>query len=88
MNDTATIQVTACSVCGSHAMESDYDSTPQPRTTGQIGQVGMFMPFMAVCSECGLLACFSCLSDGACCDRRAEIEMEGLPKAGQQVLFT
>jgi len=87
MKATATIEVTACAACGSHATESDYDSTPEPLNANQIGQVGMFVPFMAVCSECGLLACFSCLSDGACCDRRAEIEMEGLPKAGQMALF-
>ena len=87
MKATATIQVTACAVCGSHATESDYDSTPQPRNASQIGQVGMFVPFMAVCPECGLLVCFSCLSDGYCCDRRAEIETEGKPKPGQQVMF-
>jgi hypothetical protein len=79
MNDTATIQVTLCAVCGSHATESDYDSTPQPRTTGQIGQVGMFVPFMAKCPLCGLLACFSCLSNGWCCERANE--------GGQMALF-
>jgi len=36
---------------------------------------------------CGLLVCHSCMDDGYCCDRRAEIETEGKPKPGQQVMF-
>jgi hypothetical protein len=87
MSDTTTITVHCCEVCGDHAEEKYYDATPKPRTTHQIGQTGIFVPFMAVCPSCGLLACWSCLSDGHCCDRRAEIEREGMPKVGQMRLF-
>ena len=77
MTDTVTITVHCCEVCGDHAEEViDSDGT-------------CFVEgiHLRKCDTCGLLACWSCLDDGDCCDRRADIEIEGLPKAGQMVLF-
>ncbi len=87
MTEIITIEVHCCMVCGDHAREQDYGAEPVPTTTGQNGQRGMFVPFMAVCSSCGLLACFSCLGDGACCDRRKEMEAARMPEIGQMEMF-
>ena len=77
MKATATIQVHCCSVCGDHAEEVIDDD-------GDCFVEGLHL---RKCDTCKLLACWSCLSDGYCCDRRAELETEGIPKAGQMPLF-
>ena len=77
MPETVTITVHCCEVCGDHAEEVVYDDA--------YCLDGMYLK---PCEMCGILACWSCLSDGHCCDRRADIEMEGKPHRGQQELFT
>jgi len=77
MTDTVTITVHCCEVCGDHAEEViDSDGT-------------CFVEgiHLRKCDTCGLLVCESCRNDRYCCDRRAEIETEGMPKAGQMTLF-
>jgi len=43
--------------------------------------------YLRTCDTCGLLVCESCRNDRYCCDRRADIESEGLPQRGQGKLF-
>jgi len=78
MTETTTISVHVCDVCGEHAAEGQASQSPR----------GYYVEgfVLAPCETCGLLACHSCADDGHCCERRAEIESEGLPKrarAGQ-----
>ena len=71
------VAVHQCEVCGDHA-EEVIDSD------GSCFVEGIYL---RKCDTCKLLACWSCLSDGHCCDRRAEIESEGKPPRGQGKLF-
>jgi len=66
-----------CEVCGDHARE-ELCGPDSYRVEGF---------YLSKCRHCGLLACMSCMHDCFCCQRRAEIESEGLPKAGQMDLF-
>ena len=82
------IAVHCCDVCGDHARERietwngmDED-LPAPLVAYNVEPL-----YLSKCGTCGMLACESCKDDGFCCDRRAEIEMEGRPKAGQMGLF-
>ena len=89
MTTTTTIEVPCCPVCGDHAKAVDFDATlMSPTTTAQVGDKGLFVPFMSRCQDCGTTVCYSCLADGAGCERRAEIETEGRPPVGQLGLFT
>ena len=71
------IAVHFCEVCGEHAHEEQGVGTSYYIEGIALG----------TCDTCGLLMCVSCYNDGFCCDRRAEIEMEGRPKARQMGLF-
>ena len=90
MTETVTITVHVCSVCGDHSREvaeTDSDIDDGHVYSYYIEDKGLVL---APCETCGILACRSCMDDGYCCDRRAEIESEGLPERallGQQGLF-
>lgn len=88
MKTIAIIHVPTCPVCGDHARAEDFDAAlMRPTSTAQIGDKGIFVPFLSRCQECGTTACYSCLGDGVCCARQAEIASIGVPKAGQKGLF-
>jgi len=92
MKSTTTIHVHCCEVCGDHATEEDYtcvDTDPlyglsiRPEVKNLVGHRGIFVPFMARCPDCGLLACYSCLEEGFCCERKVDVEAH----SGQKGLF-
>jgi len=89
MTETTTISVHICSVCGDHAKEEL--ETWENGVPDQVHQYYVAGIVLQKCDTCGLLACHSCMDDGYCCDRRAEIEMEGKPERAvlgrQQGLF-
>ena len=88
MTETTTISVHICSVCGDHSRE--VAETYPDIDDGHVHAYYVEGIVLAPCTTCGLLACRSCIDDGFCCERRANIEMEGLPErveAGQQGLF-
>ena len=72
------IAVHFCEVCGDHARE-EFE-TWENGVPDQVYSYCAQGICLRKCDTCGLLACVSCLDDGFCCDRRAAIEMEGLPE--------
>lgn len=76
------IEVHECEVCGDHAKEEI--ETWENGVPDQVHSYYVQGITLTQCDTCGLLACWSCRDDSACCDRRGEIESEGRPKAGQQ----
>ena len=81
------IAVHFCEVCGDYAEEKP-DQWPIEGKVCKRYYIEVLV--LRSCDTCGLLACMSCRDDGFCCDRRAAIEMEGLPerpKAGEMGLF-
>ena len=82
---TVTIEVHFCDVCGAIAKEEI--ETWENGVPDQVHSYYVQGIVLTQCETCGLLACESCRDDSWCCDRRAEIENEGRPKAGQQEMF-
>jgi len=65
---TKTITVHFCEVCGDHATEE----CPEDDTVRQTFLVEAMK--LDQCNHCKVVACMSCISDGACCEHAAELE--------------
>ncbi|HUV67762.1 MAG TPA: hypothetical protein VMW24_27980 [Sedimentisphaerales bacterium] len=72
-----------CKVCGDHAREEL--ETWENGVPDQVHQYYVDAIVLAPCETCGLVVCCSCMDDGYCCERRAEIE--GQMPLGQMDLF-
>jgi len=82
---TMSIEVHFCQACGDHGREEVQEWGGKTRLLYSYDGDEFCL---RKCDTCGLLACESCISERDCCDRRADFENEGRPKAGQQEMFT
>ena len=72
------IAVHFCEVCGAHVHE-EAETYPD-LDDGHVHSWYVEGLSLQPCDTCRLIVCASCRDDGFCCDRRAAIEMEGLPE--------
>ena len=78
-----TLTFHTCEVCGAHAHE-EAETYPD-LDDGHVHSWYVEGLSLQPCDTCRLIVCASCLDDGFCCDRRAEIE--GQMPLGQLELF-